>query len=127
MGSTGSHKIYGSQLQLVERAIGGTYYAWGQMYLQVVRCQLNRLKTTSVGFLFGSFLCAFFFEKFPTLCPHRAMEDSGPRESRMYRWCQMMIREGGGRVGHFFTEDLLEQWLQLPVVIEEYPYAGMEF
>ena len=39
----------------------------------------------------------------------------------------MMIHEGGGRVGRFFTEDLLEQWLQLPVVIEEYPYAGMDF
>ena len=55
------------------------------------------------------------------------MEDSGPREPRMYRWCQMMIHEGGGRVGRFFIEELLEQWLQLPVVIEEYPYAGMDF
>ena len=45
----------------------------------------------------------------------------------MYRWCQMMIRKGGGRVGQFFMEDLLEQWLQLPGVIEEYLYAGMEF
>ena len=71
-------------------------------------------------------MCALFFEKVPTLRPHRAMQDSGPREPRMYRWCQMMIREGGGRVGRFFTEKLLEQWLQLPVVIEEYPYAGMD-
>ena len=30
-------------------------------------------------------------------------------------------------MGCFFTEDLLEQWLQLPVVIEEYPYVGMDF
>ena len=39
----------------------------------------------------------------------------------------MMIREGGDRVGHFFIEDLLEQWLQLRVVIEEYPYVGMDY
>ena len=39
----------------------------------------------------------------------------------------MMIHEGGGRVGRFFTEDLLEQWLQLPMVIEEYLYVGMDF
>ena len=44
----------------------------------------------------------------------------------MYRWCQMMIHDGGGRVGCFFIE-LLEQWLQLPMVIEEYPYASMDF
>ena len=29
LGSTGSHKISGGQLQLVERAIEGTYYEWG--------------------------------------------------------------------------------------------------
>ena len=46
LGSRGSHKISGGQLQLVEHAIGGTYYAWGQMYLQVVRCQLNKSKTS---------------------------------------------------------------------------------
>ena len=39
----------------------------------------------------------------------------------------MMIHEGGGRVGRFYMEDLLEQWLQLPVLIEEYPYAGMDY
>ena len=33
LGSMGSHKIFGGQLQLIECAIGGTYYAWGQMYL----------------------------------------------------------------------------------------------
>ena len=38
LGSMGIHNISGGQLQLVEHAIGGTYYAWGQMYLQVVRC-----------------------------------------------------------------------------------------
>ena len=37
LGSMGSHKIFGGKLQLVERAIGGTYYGWGQMYLQDVR------------------------------------------------------------------------------------------
>ena len=39
----------------------------------------------------------------------------------------MMIHKGGGRVGHFFIEDFLEQWLQLRVVIEEYPYVGIDF
>ena len=28
LGSTGSHKISGGQLQLVEHAMGGTYYGW---------------------------------------------------------------------------------------------------
>ena len=39
----------------------------------------------------------------------------------------MMVREGGGRVGRFFTKELLKQWRKLPVVIEKYPYAGMDY
>ena len=39
----------------------------------------------------------------------------------------MMIREGGSKVGRFFTEELLEHWRQLPVVIEEYSYVGMDY
>ena len=55
------------------------------------------------------------------------MWDGGPWEPRMHRWCQMMVREGGGKVGRFFTEELLEQWRQLPVVIEEYSYVCMNY
>ena len=78
LGSTWSHKISGGKLQLVECAMGGMYYGWAQMYLQVVQSQLNKSKASGVGFWFGSFLCAFFFEKVPTLHTHRAVQDSGP-------------------------------------------------
>ena len=84
LGSTRSHKISGGKLQLVERAMGGTYYGWAQMYLQAVRHQLNNAKASGTGFFFGSFLCAFFFEKVPTLHLHWAMQDSGPQETQMY-------------------------------------------
>ena len=39
----------------------------------------------------------------------------------------MIIQEGGGRVGHLFIEELLEQWRKLPLIIEEYPYVGMDY
>ena len=39
----------------------------------------------------------------------------------------MMIREGGGRVCYFFTEDLLEKWCHILIVIEEYLYVGMNY
>ena len=45
----------------------------------------------------------------------------------MYQWCQIMIQEGGGRVGCFFSKELLEEWRHVLVVIEEYPYAGMNY
>ena len=39
----------------------------------------------------------------------------------------MIIREIGGLVGHFFTRDIFTQWWELPVLIEDYPYAGMDY
>ena len=39
----------------------------------------------------------------------------------------MMIREGGDKVRRFFIEEMLEKWNQLPVVIEGYPYIGMDY
>ena len=39
----------------------------------------------------------------------------------------MMIHEGGGLVGRFFTHNLLAQWMQLLVLIEDYPYVGMDY
>ena len=51
LGSTGSHKISRGQLQLVERAIGGTYYGWGQTYLQAIRWKLNKSKTSGKDFV----------------------------------------------------------------------------
>ena len=39
----------------------------------------------------------------------------------------MMVREGGSRVGRFFIEEMLEKWWKILVVIEEYPYVGMDY
>ena len=39
----------------------------------------------------------------------------------------MMVGEGGGKVGRFFMQDLLDQWKNLLVVFEEYLYAGMNY
>ena len=30
-------------------------------------------------------------------------------------------------MGRFFTKEFLEQWRQLLVIIEEYPYVGMDY
>ena len=45
----------------------------------------------------------------------------------MPRWREMMVHEEGGIVGHFFTHEMLDKWRHLPVVIEDYPYAAMDY
>ena len=78
------------------------------MYLLAVRHQLNHAREFGGGFCFGSFLCDLFFEKVPTLCPQQEVRDSGLWDLQMHRWFRIMVREGGDRVGCFFTEDFLE-------------------
>ena len=69
LGSQSPEKVSGGQMQLMERVLAGTYFAWGQMFLTCVQRQLTAAKESGKGFCYGSFLCAFFMERVPTLRP----------------------------------------------------------
>ena len=97
------------------------------MYLFAVWSALNHTKEIVGELYFDSSIGSFFFERVMTLQPHMVVQDSGPREPWMRRWCEMMVHEGGGIVGHFFTQEMLYQWRQLLVVVEDYPYAEMDY
>ena len=114
-------------MQIVERVLAGTYYAWGQMFLTCVQRQLTAAKEAGKGFCFGLFLVAFFMERVPTLRPRMPVRDGGPRDPRMIWWGEMMRRRGDGNVGRYFTQELYMQWLQLPLALEDYPYRGMDY
>ena len=114
LGSQSPEKVYGGQMQIVERVLAGTYFAWGQMFLTCVQRQLTATKEAGKGFCFGSFLVAFFMERVPTLWPRVPVREGGLREPQMIRWGEMMRRHGGGDVGRYFTRELYMQWLQLP-------------
>ena len=114
-------------MQLVEHVLAGTYFAWAQMFLTYVQRQLTAAKESGKGFCYGSFLCAFFMERVPTLRPRVSVRAGGLREPRMVRWGEMMRRRGGGDVGRYFTQELYLQWLQLPMTLDDYPYRDMDY
>ena len=103
LGSQSPEKVSGGQMQLVERVLAGVYYAWGQMFLTCVQRQLTAVKESGKGFCYGSFLCAFFMERVPTLRPRVPVRAGGLREPRMVRWGEMMHRRGGSDVRQYFT------------------------
>ena len=103
LGSQSLEKMSGGQMQLVERVLGSVYYAWGQMFLTCVQQQLTATKESGKGFCYGSFLCAFFMERVPTLRPRVPIRAGGLREPWMVWWGEMMRRRGGGDVGRYFT------------------------
>ena len=97
------------------------------MFLTYVQRQLTAAKESGKGFYYGSFLCAFFMERVPTLWPRVPIRAGGVQEPRMVRWGEMMCRRGGGDVGRYFTQELYLQWLQLPLTLDDYPYRDMDY
>ena len=77
LGSQSPERVSGGQMQLVECVLGGVYYAWGQMFLTCVQWQLTTVKESGKGFCYGSFLCAFFMERVPTLRPRVPIRAGG--------------------------------------------------
>ena len=51
----------------------------------------------------------------------------GPREPRQGLWATLLPRTGEGLVRHYFDEGFFD-WLDSQIImIEDYPYAGMNF
>ena len=39
----------------------------------------------------------------------------------------MMIQEGDTLLCHFFTHEIVVLWKKIPILIEDYPYACMDY
>ena len=60
------------------------------------------------------------------LRPRVLLEAPGAREPRLRRWSTILVRHGGGEGGHYFTTQVAQIWRQMPQVILQYPYAGVD-
>jgi hypothetical protein len=78
-------------------------------------------------FTFGSILVAFFLERVPILSPRVLLEAPGVREPRLQWWSEILVLHGGGKGGHYFTVEAAQIWRQMPQVILQFPYAGVDF
>jgi hypothetical protein len=128
-GTRAPHRISGGELMLMERVVvGRERFAWGVTLHAQMIAQLDRCRSTGRGeFAFGSILVAFFLERVPMLRPRVLLEVPGVREPRLRRWSQILVRHGGGEGGHYFTEEAAQIWRQMPQVILQFPYAGVDF
>ena len=115
-------------MMLVESVLSGTYYGWAQMMLVLLKRKLSLCKwQVNHDCSYRTLLCAFFFEKIPTLRPHVQLPDGGPREPRMRRWGRLLCRGGGGAVGRVFRPDFFAHYDQMSLYIDDYPYSGMSY
>ena len=61
------------------------------------------------------------------LRPRVLVEAPGVREPRLRRWSHILVHHGGGKGGHYFTTQAAQIWRQMPQVILQFPYAGVDF
>lgn len=64
----------------------------------------------------------------PLLAPQVSVERGGPRDPHMLKWGTLMAPHGGGEGPTIrFTTDLFE-WMESQIImIEDFPYAGMDY
>jgi hypothetical protein len=128
-GSLATQRISGGQLLVLERVVvGRERFAWGLTLHARMIAQLDHCRSTGTGeFAFGSILVAWFLERVSMLRPRVLLEVPGAREPRLRRWSAVLVRHGGGEGGHYFTAQAAQIWRQMPQVILQYPYAGVDF
>jgi hypothetical protein len=127
-GSLATQRISGGQLRIMGRALVGEHFAWGLMLHAKMVGQLDRCRVADSGdFAFGSILVAWFLERVSMLHPRVLLGAPGVREPRLMRWSWILIRHGGGEGGHFFMAEAAQVWRQMPQIILQYPYCGVDF
>jgi hypothetical protein len=93
------------------------------MKRQLTECRMQRHK----NFGFGTILCAFFFERVPSLSPREIVRGHVASSPAVNRWATLLPRQGGGRTIEAFDDKFFYWWSRQIPAIEDYPYARIDF
>ena len=103
-------------------------FDWSTTLLDCMKRQLKDCRSwTQRNFGFGTILCSFFFERVPSFSPREVVRGHQASLSVICRWAVLLPRQGGGRTNEFFDDNFCARLSQKIPVIEDYPYAGIEF
>jgi hypothetical protein len=92
-----------------------------------------KMKLTDCGecsikkFRFGIVLFLFFFERVPSLSLREIVWEHVAYFSAVCRWETLLPQKGGGRTIEAFDDTFFDWWAWQILVIEDYPYAGINF
>jgi hypothetical protein len=128
-GSRATHRISGGELLVMERVVvGREKFSWGLTLHTRMIAQLDRCQSTGTGeFAFGLILVAYFLERVLMLCLRVLLEAPGAREPCLRWWSLVLVHHDGGEGGHYFTTQAAQIWRQMPQVMLQYPFAGVDF
>lgn len=128
-GSAALHVATGSQMRIAVDYFQGSIFNWCEAVLANIKGQLTREKNGKLNnFGYGSIMVTFSLERIPLLAPQHVAADHGRvQEPRMVRWVALMAcHSEGGEIVRFPLAYF--RWLENQIlVIEDFPYAGMDY
>ena len=93
------------------------------MKKQLNDCKLAKKK----NFGYPNILTTFFFERVSSLSPKVTLPHPHPHESRLTRWVDVLVRQGGGGIQGGYDDDFHSWWSQKVPPFEPFPYVGLGF
>jgi hypothetical protein len=126
--SAALHQASRAQMNCVIQCLNAQIFYWSTTLLECMKRQLTDCRQwTQRNFGFGTILCSFFFERVSSFSPREVVRGHQASFPAVCRWAVLLPRQGGGRTNESF-DDAFFAWLswQIPV-IEDYPYAGIDF
>jgi hypothetical protein len=127
-GLTAVHQATRAQMNCAIQCMNAQIFDWSTTLLEVMKRQLTDcLQREHRNFGFGTILCSFFFERVPCFSPRMTVRGHLATFPAVCIWAALLLRQGGGRTVEAFNDDFFA-WLsrQIPM-IEDYPYAGIDF
>lgn len=127
-GSMTLHVANRSYMQYALECFEPTMFNWGEAVFSLMKEKLTKVKSSKMkNFYYRSILIAFTLERILLMQPqHVTLSLAGPRDPRMQRWVELMARHDGHPSISFSTA-FFSWFRRQHIVIEEHPYAGMDF
>jgi hypothetical protein len=127
-GSAALHQASRAQMNCAVQCLNAQIFDWSTTLLDCMKRQLTdcRLRTQR-NFGFRTILCSFFFERVLSFSPRVVVRRHQASLPAVCRWVVLLPRQGGGRTNKSFDDDFFAWLLRQILVIEDYPYAGIDF
>jgi hypothetical protein len=127
-GSKSLHQASQAHMNCAVQCLNAQVFDWSTTLLEcmkrhITKCCMQRHRK----FGFWTILCAFFFKRVPSLSPRETVRGHIASSPAVNRWAVLLLRQGGGRTIEAFDNKLFDWWSRQIPMIEDYPYAGIDF
>jgi hypothetical protein len=110
------------------QCLNAQIFDWSTTLLDCMKRQLTDYQSwTRRNFGFWTILCSFFFERVSSFSPRVVVRGHQTSLPAVCRWAVLLPRQRGGRTNESFDDDLFAWFSRQIPIIEDYPYAGIDF